>query len=179
MAPYAIRVIGDPVLRERATEIDDIDDKLVRLVDDMFATMYEAPGIGLAAPQVGVRKRLFVYDVDDHPRVLINPVIKESRGEWVFQEGCLSIPGVYFEIVRPKEVFVTGIDLEGNDVEVELDELAARLIQHEYDHLDGKLMVEYLVEEQRKEANKALRELAMREGRRPDPDDSPTIVHLP
>lgn len=179
MPPYAIRVIGDPVLKERASEIDDIDAKLVRLVNDMFTTMYNAPGIGLAAPQVGVRKRLFVYEIDGKQGVLINPVIKEARGEWVFQEGCLSIPGVYFEIVRPKEILVTGIDLDGNEVEFEADELTARLIQHEYDHLDGKLMVEHLVEEQRKEANKALRELAMRDGRRLDPDDTPTIVHLP
>lgn len=179
MPPYAIRVIGDPVLRERASEIDEIDGKLVRLVDDMFTTMLEAPGIGLAAPQVGVRKRLFVYEIDGRRGVLINPEIKEARGEWVFQEGCLSIPGVYFEIVRPKEVLITGVDLDGNEVEIEADELTARLMQHEYDHLDGKLMVEHLVEEQRKEANKALRELALRDGRRLDRDDEPTVIHLP
>ncbi len=179
MPPYAIRVIGDPVLKERAKDVDDIDAKLVRLVDDMFTTMYDAPGIGLAAPQVGIRKRLFVYEIDDKPGVLINPVIQESRGEWVFQEGCLSIPGVYFEIVRPKEIFVTGVDLDGNEVQIEADELAARLIQHEFDHLEGKLMVEHLLDEQRKEANKALRELAMRDGRSRDPDEPPTIIHLP
>lgn len=179
MAQYAIRVIGDPVLKERAREIEDIDSKLVRLVDDMFTTMHQAPGIGLAAPQVGVRKRMFVYEIDGTPGVLINPVIEETRGEWVFQEGCLSIPGVYFEIARPKEIYVTGVDLDGNEVHIEADELMARLIQHEYDHLDGTLMVEHLVDEQRKEANKALRELALREGRRPDPEEPPTIIHLP
>ena len=107
-APYEIRVIGDPVLRARATEVADIDGKLAKLADDMLVTMYEAPGLGLAAPQVGVQKRLFVYDVGEGPMTIVNPEIVESRGEWTYDEGCLSIPGLAFELIRPKEVHLKG-----------------------------------------------------------------------
>jgi peptide deformylase len=162
MAPYAIRTIGDPVLRQRAAEVTEVDGRLAQLVEDMFETMYDAAGLGLAAPQVGVQKRLFVYDHDDRPGVLVNPEIRESRGEWTYQEGCLSIPGLYFEIVRPKEIFIVGYDLDGNEVQIEADELAARLFQHELDHLDGVLMVEHLDEDQKREARRALRELRLR-----------------
>jgi len=162
MAPYTIRIIGDPVLTQRAAEVTEVDGRLVQLVEDMFETMYDAPGLGLAAPQVGVQKRLFVYDHDERPGVLINPEIRESRGEWVFQEGCLSIPGLYFEIVRPKEVLLVGYDLDGNEVQIEADELEARLFQHELDHLDGVLMVDHLDDDQRREARRALRELRLR-----------------
>ena len=162
MAPYAIRTIGDPVLTERAREVDDIDGSLARLVDDMFETMYEAPGVGLAAPQVGVGRRLFVYDHDDTSGVLINPVIAESEGEWEFDEGCLSVPGLTFTIVRPKRIHLTGIDLDGNEVSIEADELDARIFQHELDHLDGVLLVEHLSDEQRRDARQALRELRLR-----------------
>lgn len=161
MPPYAIRIVGDPVLNERAAEVDEINGALVRLAEDMLTTMYEAPGLGLAAPQVGVQKRLFVYDAGDGPSVLVNPVISESRGEWVFDEGCLSVPGLSWEIVRPKEIHLTGYDLDGNEVSFEADELLARLFQHELDHLDGVLLLEHLDEEQRKAAKKALREAAM------------------
>ena len=128
MAPYTIRVFGDPVLKQRATEIDNIDGALVRLAEDMLTTMYDAPGLGLAAPQVGVQKRLFVYDIDDEPSVLVNPVITESRGEWTYLEGCLSVPDLHWDIVRPKEILITGYDLDGNEVEIEADELMARLL---------------------------------------------------
>jgi peptide deformylase len=166
MAPYTIRLIGDPVLKQRASEVDDIDGRVARLVDDMFATLHESEhGIGLAAPQVGVQKRLFVYEVDDEEHVLINPEIRESRGEWAYQEGCLSIPGLYFEIVRPKEVLVVGFDLDGNEVELEADEVEARLFQHELDHLDGILMLEHLDDDQRREAKKALREMSLETAR--------------
>ena len=159
MAGYTIRVFGDPVLKQRAAEITDVDGKLVRLVDDMVETMYEAPGIGLAAPQVGVQKRLFVYDLQDGsgPQAIINPTISESRGEWEYEEGCLSVPGLYFPIVRPKEVHLTGFDLEGNEISIEADELMARLFQHELDHLDGTLLLEHLTEDQRKQAMRELR----------------------
>ena len=159
MAPYTIRVFGDPVLKQRAAEIDDVDGALVRLAEDMITTMYEAPGLGLAAPQVGVQKRLFVYDLHDGlgARTIINPVISESRGEWEYEEGCLSVPGLYFPIVRPKEVHLTGYDLDGNEVSIEADEFEARVFQHELDHLDGKLLLELLDTDQRKAAMKALR----------------------
>src|SRR3954451_7938422 len=100
MPPYAIRLFGDPVLKQRATEVADIDGSLARLADDMIVTMHQAPGLGLAAPQVGVQKRLFVYDLqdDDGPKVLVNPTIEESRGEWEYEEGCLSVPGLAWSI---------------------------------------------------------------------------------
>jgi peptide deformylase len=170
MAAFDIRVIGDPVLKQRAADVTDVDGALVRLVDRMLTTMYEAPGLGLAAPQVGVRKRLFVYDIDDEPKVLINPQIVESRGEWEFEEGCLSVPDLSWTIVRPKEVHLRGYDLDGNEVDIEADELLARLFQHELDHLDGILLVDHLTDEQKTEAKKALRDLMMRGSRVPAGD---------
>jgi peptide deformylase len=157
-APYDIRRIGDPVLRQRASEITDIDGRLAKLADDMLQTMYDAPGLGLAGPQVGVQKRIFVYDVGDGPQTIINPQITESRGEWAFDEGCLSIPGLSFELVRPKEVHLVGYDLHGNEVSLEADELTARCFQHELDHLDGVLFVERLSDDDRKLAMKIVRE---------------------
>ena len=160
MAPYAIRIVGDPVLRQKAAEVTDIDGRVAKLVEDMIPTMYEAAGLGLAAPQVGVQKRLFVYDLHDDagPKVLVNPTISEARGEWVYEEGCLSVPGLHWEIVRPKEVHLTGYDLDGNEVSIEADELLARLFQHELDHLDGKLLLDLLDADQRKQAMRAMRE---------------------
>ncbi|GJM38582.1 MAG: peptide deformylase [Acidimicrobiales bacterium] len=161
MAGYDIRVIGDPVLRQTAKEITDIDGALVRLVDDMLDTMYEAPGIGLAAPQVGVQKRLFVWDVGTGPEAIVNPEIVESDGEWLFEEGCLSVPGLSWEIVRPKTVHIVGRDLDGNEMSFEADEIEARLFQHELDHLDGTLLIERLDDETRKAALKTIRELQL------------------
>ncbi|MDE0803647.1 MAG: peptide deformylase [Acidimicrobiales bacterium] len=172
-APYTIRVVGDPVLRAAAAEITDIDGRLVKLAGDMLETMYEAPGLGLAAPQVGVGKRLFVYDLDpehrDDPKVLVNPQIVESHGEWTYEEGCLSIPGLSFEIVRPKEVHLVGRDLDGNEVSVEADELTARLFQHELDHLDGVLMTERMDPDTKK---RALREIRAMRDRLEEPPSS-------
>jgi peptide deformylase len=159
MAPYTIRLFGDPVLKQRASEVSSIDGTLVRLADDMIETMLAAPGVGLAAPQVGVQKRLFVYqiDPDEGPRTIVNPIISEARGEWEYDEGCLSIPGLSFPIVRPKEVLLTGYDLDGKEVAIEADELLARAFQHELDHLDGRLLLELLDKSQRKAAMKELR----------------------
>ena len=163
MASYDIRVIGDPVLRQKARQVNDIDGALVRLVDDMIETMYEAPGIGLAAPQVGVQKRLFVWDMGEGPRVIVNPEIVESDGEWLYDEGCLSVPGLSWEIVRPKTVHLVGRDLDGNEMSLEVDEIEARLFQHEIDHLDGTLLIERLDSDTRKTALKAIRDLQMAE----------------
>jgi len=160
MAAYTIRVYGDPVLKQRAEEITDVDSRIKALADAMVDTMYAAPGLGLAAPQVGVQKRLFVYDLADGegPKTLVNPTITESRGEWTYDEGCLSVPGLYFPIVRPKEVHLTGWDLDGNEVSIEADELLARLFQHELDHLDGTLLLEHLDVDTRKAALRTLRQ---------------------
>lgn len=173
-APYAIRVFGDPVLTQRAAEVDDINGALVRLADDMLTTMYEAPGLGLAAPQVGVQKRLFVYDAGDGPAVLVNPVISESSGEWSYDEGCLSVPGLSWEIIRPKQIHLTGYDLDGNEVSFEADELLSRLFQHELDHLDGVLLLERLDDDQRKDALRTLRELTMETAPAPERSSAPS-----
>ena len=163
--PGTIRIVGDPVLTKRADEVDDIDGALVALTSEMLTTMYEAPGLGLAAPQVGVSRRFFVYDLGDGPAVLVNPEITESEGEWAYAEGCLSIPDLTFEVVRPKRVHVTGRDLDGNEVSIEADELLARLFQHELDHLDGVLFLEHLDDEQSREAKRFVRDLRMRAAR--------------
>ncbi len=163
MAAYEIRQYGDPVLRQRAREVDEIDGRLKVLADDMVVTMYDAPGVGLAAPQVGVQKRIFVFDTGDGdgPTAIVNPVISESRGEWTYDEGCLSIPGLSWPIVRPKEVHLAGFDLDGQEISIEADEFLARVFQHEVDHLDGVLLVERLDEDQRKEALRLLRARAL------------------
>ncbi len=157
-SPYEVRVFGDPVLRTVANEVTDIDGKLAKLAEDMLTTMYDEPGIGLAAPQVGVQKRFFVYDYGDGPAALINPVITESDGEWLYEEGCLSVPGLAWEIVRPKQILITGYDLDGNEVAIEADELESRLYQHEMDHLDGVLLLDRLDDETRKVAMRTVRE---------------------
>ena len=157
MSTYSIRLFGDPVLRQRAREIENVDGRIVRLAEDMIETMYDAPGVGLAATQVGFERRLFVYDVGDGPQTLVNPTISEGRGEWEFEEGCLSVKGLSWNIVRPKEVHLTGYDLDGNEISIDADEYLARVFQHEMDHLDGILLLQRLQTEERKEAMKILR----------------------
>ncbi len=150
---HEIRTYGDPVLKTPAAAITDIDGKVARLVDDMFETLYTSDsGIGLAAPQIGVQKQIFVWEIDDQPMVIINPEIVESRGEWVYDEGCLSIPGLYVEMLRPNEVLMRGRTLDGNEIEIEADELMGRLFQHELDHLHGVLMFDRMSPDQRKAA---------------------------
>lgn len=151
---FEIRLMGDPVLRQRAAEITDIDGRVARMVDDMLPAMYEAEGIGLAAPQVGIQRRLFVYDLHegDGPQTLVNPEIVETDGESTYSEGCLSVPGLTFDIVRPKQVHLVGRDLDGNEVSIEADDLQARLFQHELDHLDGVLLIDHLDKPERKAA---------------------------
>lgn len=122
----------------------------------MIETMNEAPGVGLAANQIGVQKRLFVYDRGDGPRTVVNPVIVETSGEWVYEEGCLSVPGLSWEIVRPNAVHLRGFDLDGNALDIEVDEFEGRIFQHEVDHLDGVLLIERLTDEQRREAKRVL-----------------------
>lgn len=158
---YAIRVFGDPVLKQPSTEITELDGDVARLVQGMFTTMYAAPGVGLAASQVGVRKRLFVYDIGDGPCVFVNPTITESSGEWLFEEGCLSVPGLSFPVVRSKLVTITGMDLKGNEVTIEGDELLGRVFLHEMDHLDGVLLIDRLDADDRKVAMRMLREQSL------------------
>jgi peptide deformylase len=164
VASFEIRVFGDPVLRQRSEEVTEVTGDMAKLVDGMFETMYDAPGVGLAAPQVGVAQRLFVWDIGDGPGVVVNPRIVESRGTWVYEEGCLSVPGLHWPIERPGEVHLVGFDLDGREIDIEADELLGRVFQHELDHLDGILLLERLDPEQRREAKRVLRERAMAGG---------------
>ncbi len=150
---YTIRTYGDPVLKTTAAPVDDVDGKVIRLVDGMFETLTQSSnGLALAAPQIGVQKQVVVWDFGEDPLAIINPEIVESDGEWVYDEGCLSIPGLYVEMLRPKQVLVRGVDLQGEVIEIEADELEARMFQHEIDHLRGVLMFDRMTPEQRKEA---------------------------
>jgi peptide deformylase len=140
---------GDPVLTERADEVTEFDENLRKLVDNMFETMYGAPGVGLAAPQVGVLKRLFVMDCSsgrnkEQKVVLINPVIETEEGEQVGEEGCLSFPGIFVQVTRPQRVVVRARDTDGSPFTLDIMELEARCVAHETDHLDGELFIEYL-----------------------------------
>jgi peptide deformylase len=161
-ATYPVRVFGDPVLKQKAKDVTDIDGTLARFVDTMVETMYEAAGVGLAAPQVGVQKRMFTFDVGDGPQVLINPEVAEATGEWAYEEGCLSIPGFHFEIVRPKVITMKGLDVHGNELVIEGDELLGRVFLHELDHLDGVLMLDRLDHAERKRALRELRDVDLR-----------------
>ncbi len=163
MAIYPIRTFGDPVLRSPTKPITEIDDSVRTLVQDMIETMYDAPGVGLAANQIGIQRRLAVFDAQDElgARVMINPVVVESSGEYESEEGCLSVPGHYWEIIRPAFVRVKALDLDGNDVEYAGDELIGRVLQHEVDHLDGGLLIDHLPKKVRKKAMKDIREKAL------------------
>ncbi len=161
MATFPIRVFGDPVLRQETEEITDVDGAVAKLAKDMIDTMYAAPGVGLAANQVGVERRMFVYDVGDGPGVVINPRLVESSGEWTYEEGCLSVPDLSWPIVRPRQVRLVGVGLDGEQLDVEADELLARCFQHEVDHLDGVLLIERLDPARRKEALRVLRQRAL------------------
>ncbi len=143
MAIRNIRVMGDPILEKTCKEVKEMTPRLKELIDDMFDTMYEANGVGLAAPQVGVLKRIVVVDVTgEDPIVLINPRILESSGEQTGGEGCLSVPGKSGTVTRPNYVNVLAYDRDMKPVELEGTELLARAFCHEIDHLDGHLYVE-------------------------------------
>ena len=147
MAKLSILEFPDPRLRTVAKPVEQVDDTLRRLIADMFETMYDAPGIGLAATQVDVHLRLLVLDVSEdksRPMVFINPEILESEGSQVYQEGCLSVPGIYADVVRANRVRVQALNGQGESFEIEADGLLAICIQHEMDHLEGKVFVDYL-----------------------------------
>ena len=147
MAILNILEFPDPRLRTIAKPVDVVDDSIRQLVDDMFETMYDAPGIGLAATQVNVHQRVIVIDVSEDRSglmALINPVILERDGEQVHEEGCLSVPGIYEKVTRAERVKVRALNEKGESFEFEADGLLAVCVQHEIDHLDGKVFVEYL-----------------------------------
>jgi peptide deformylase len=154
-----IRVIGDPVLREHAREVTEFDRSLRKFAKRMIRTMHDAPGVGLAAPQVGVLQRLLVYDVDDDPRVLVNPVLGEYSEETEeADEGCLSVPGVTMPVERPVSLRVRGMDEYGESVDFRAEGFEARVIQHENDHLDGVLIVDRTSRSARAAALRAMRD---------------------
>jgi peptide deformylase len=162
MSVLPIRVFGDPVLREPARPVERFDDALRRLADDMIQTMRDAPGVGLAAPQVGRSLRLIVFEVgDDPPRPLANPVLRDEWGEQIGEEGCLSVPGLYYPVRRHQRVQAEGSDLACHDVSIEASELLARVLQHEVDHLDGVLFLDRLDTEHRSQAMSAIRDQAL------------------
>lgn len=163
MAVYPIRTFGDPVLRHETKPVTHVDDALRTLVADMIETMYQAPGVGLAANQIGVPRRIAVFDAQDGlgPRVMINPEIVELSGEWTYEEGCLSVPGHWWEITRPGFARVRARDLDWNLVEYAGDGLLGRVLQHEVDHLDRKLLIDRLDRATRKQALRQLREEAL------------------
>lgn len=149
----------DPRLRTRAVQIESVDDDIRRLVADMFETMYAAPGVGLAATQVDVHKRVIVMDVSeakDEPKCLINPEILEKNGALTSDEGCLSVPGVTDEVERAEQIRVSALAQDGEPMEFEASGLLAVCIQHEMDHLEGKLFVDYLSELKRRRIKKKL-----------------------
>jgi peptide deformylase len=159
MALLPILEFPDPRLRTRAQPVEAVDASLRKLIDDMFETMYAAPGIGLAATQVNVHKRVVVIDVSesrDQPLVLINPEILERRGIEETEEGCLSVPGIYDKVTRAERIRVRTLDREGKTKEFDADGLLAVCIQHEIDHLDGKLFVDYLSDLKRTRIRKKL-----------------------
>lgn len=134
-------------LREVCTPVPEMNDEVDKLIDDMFYTMYDAPGIGLAAPQIAVQERIIVVDVSetkDQPIALINPEIIRSAGQISWEEGCLSIPGIYATVKRPSDIIVRGMNRDGKIIELEADELLAVCIQHEIDHLNGTLFIDHL-----------------------------------
>jgi peptide deformylase len=163
MAIYPIRTFGDPVLRIETKPIEEITDAVHTLARDMIETMYDAPGVGLAANQIGISKRIAVFDANDElgPRVMVNPEIVETAGELEMEEGCLSVPGHWWEITRPAFARVRALDLDGNEVEYAGDGLMGRVLQHEVGHLDGGLLIDALPKRLRKKALKDLRDEAM------------------
>ena len=159
MAILNVLEFPDPRLRTRARPVEQVDDMLRRLIDDMFETMYAAPGIGLAATQVDVHLRLLVTDVStekNEPHVLINPEIIERDGVVVTEEGCLSVPGFYAEVERAETIRVRYLDRDGEQRESDFEGLLGVCVQHEMDHLDGKLFVDYLSEAKRQRVRKKL-----------------------
>ena len=159
MALLPILHYPDARLRKTARPVDDVNDEIRRLIDDMFETMYDAPGIGLAATQVNVHQRLLVADISEHkdqPLVFINPNILSLDGEELTEEGCLSVPGIYEPVKRPSRIKVSALDRNGDRFELEAEGMLAVCIQHEVDHLDGKLFVDYLSEMKRQRIRKRL-----------------------
>jgi peptide deformylase len=155
-----IRTLGDPVLREPTKPVETFDDALRRLAEDILETMYAAPGVGLAANQVGLGRSFFVYDDrEGHAGFVANPELSELEGEDTFEEGCLSIPGPYHDTTRALRVRLRGLDLNGEPIDIRAEGLLARIFQHETDHLGAMLYIDRLDDEGRRDVMRQLREL--------------------
>ncbi len=162
MAVLTIRTFGDPALRQRAREVERVTEMHHKLIADMLDTMREAPGVGLAATQVGVLERIFVWEVDGEHGVVINPrIVTRSDTTVEAEEACLSLPGLLYPLERPEEVTIEGLDQHGNPVNREARELLARVFQHETDHLDGILFIDHLPPRLRREARRTLADQAL------------------
>jgi peptide deformylase len=168
MAGSTIRIYGDPVLRKKAEDVSQVDERIRRLASDMLKTLKNAGGIGLAANQVGQAVRVFVVDrslfqVDDSPLIVINPTIVDIHGEQTEEEGCLSLPGTYADVGRPAELTVKGIDLDEKELMVEAKGLLSRVLAHEIDHLNGILFVDHLSSLKRKLLSNKLKKLSTKQ----------------
>ncbi len=160
MSKLEIKKYGEQVLRKKTEEIKEINDEIKKLAEDMLETMYRAPGVGLAAPQVGISLKMCVIDVDPDkksPLVLINPQILEGESKYISEEGCLSFPGLYEEVKRFEKVIAKYTDLKGKEKIIEAEGFLAKAIQHEIDHLDAKLFIDYLPEWKRKAVEKEIK----------------------
>lgn len=151
-----IVTFGHPSLKTRSSEITEFNEDLKILSERMIKIMYEAPGVGLAAPQIGINKNIFVFDAGNGAQVAVNPKKIEVEGSSIFLEGCLSLPGYYWEIERPEFAKIFCQNLKGEDITFEGDELTGRVLQHEFDHLKGKLLLSSLTRKERKEAIKKI-----------------------
>ena len=165
MAVLPIRIYGDPVLRQRAAEILKVDDSVVKLVSDMLETLKQENGLGLAANQVGVLKRVFVVNLShvkegEKPLAIINPVLVDKAGEIIWEEGCLSIPGIFEDVVRAKKVTFKGIDISGKEITIQAEDLLSRVMQHELDHLNGILFIDHLSKIKREQIDSQLNKIS-------------------
>ena len=163
MAILPVRIYGDPLLRKRAERLENIDAAIDSLAKNMYATLAKQNAIGLAAPQVGLSRRLFAADtspvIEGGSRaVFINPEIISTDGEAIYEEGCLSFPGIYFDLHRPRRVGIKYLDLDGSEHNLEANGVLARIILHEFDHLEGRLFVDLLTEEAREKIKKLMRQ---------------------
>lgn len=147
-----IKTLGNPVLREVVPEVEEITNEVLSVISRMKFALTMAKGYAIAANQIGVAKRIFVYNIDNQLKTIINPVLGEYDNEyWFFEEGCLSIPGFFFPIWRPKHVIVRGVDEKGNDVKLHATDILGRIFQHETDHLNGRLVIDHLSPQEQKE----------------------------
>ncbi|MBW3664000.1 MAG: peptide deformylase [Actinobacteria bacterium] len=176
MTILEIRLFGDPVLRQTAREVTDFDERLRKLESDMLDTMRDAPGVGLAAPQVGVLKRVFVWELEQEEApalggaAVVNPVLEDASDDTIVSdEGCLSFPGLFYEVERPLVVRIRHRDVHGEEHVRELSDLPARIWLHEMDHLNGILFIDHLAAHDRKEVLKHMREYRLEQGLDLDP----------